>query len=307
MKPVALWKGADLHHPRTLTVILRTRGCRWKKCLMCSYHREGRVVSEDDILSQLDYVLERIEKGVSLVKIFTSGSFFDPLEISPGLRRQIIERLAGYGVFVESRPEFITPESLEDLGELEFFGVALGLETASDTIRGECINKGFSFEDFKRAASIVRNAGGKVKTYLLLKPPFLTENQAVRDVKSSLIAASPYTDIFSLNPVTVRQGTPLETLWHRGGYRPPWLWSIVEILAWAGNRGLTVISDPLGAGSRRGPHNCGKCDREALRAIQSYSLDQNPESLDVHCSCQELWEKVLELEDASYGALSPFM
>ena len=59
------------------------------------------------------------------------------------------------------------------------FELAFGLETSSDRIRKDSINKGFTFRDFVRAAEIARKNGATVKAYLMLKPLFLSERQAL--------------------------------------------------------------------------------------------------------------------------------
>lgn len=40
------------------------------------------------------------------------------------------------------------------------------------------------------------------------------------------------------------------------------------------NSGTVIMSDPVAAGSRRGPHNCEKCDADVAEAIRVFSLTQ---------------------------------
>jgi radical SAM enzyme (TIGR01210 family) len=99
----------------------------------------------------------------------------------------------------------------------------------------------------------------------------------------------------------VQKGTLVEALWKKGFYRPPWLWTAVEVLKRT-HETATVICDPVGGGTRRGPHNCGKCDREVVAEIKDFSLSQNSASFTASCTDQMLWEFVLEFEEFSYGA-----
>ena len=59
--------------------------------------------------------------------------------------------------------------------------VAIGLESTDPSILKNSVNKNYDFEDFREAAKLLRENGISVRTYLLLKPPFLTENEALRD------------------------------------------------------------------------------------------------------------------------------
>ncbi|HXZ23388.1 MAG TPA: TIGR01210 family radical SAM protein, partial [Methanomassiliicoccales archaeon] len=102
------------------------------------------------------------------------------------------------------------------------------------------------------------------------------------------------------NPLNVQNGTEVERLWKRGNYRPPWLWSLVEVLR--EGKKLTearVFSSPSGAGSPRGVHNCGKCDADVINAIKRHSFTQDVREFDgLECSCKRTWKAQLELQDA---------
>lgn len=279
-----------------ITIILRTRGCRWNSCYMCSYTKDAYPASEEELRRQIDFAFERCESEV--VKVFTSGSFFDDEEIPPEVRDYLIEKVRERGIkklIVESRPEFIQEERLENFKSLNL-EVGIGLESADDRIRDVCINKGFSFDDFLNAAKLLRNLKIRVKCYLLLKPPFLSEKEAIGDVLQSIDAVKDVVDVVSLNLMNVQKGTLVERLWKAKLYRPPWLWSAVEILKTSAGS-VDIICDPVAAGKVRGPHNCGKCDFDVSRAIRNFSLTQNVEELEgLSCSCMLKWKRALELE-----------
>lgn len=175
--------------------------------------------------------------------------------------------------------------------------VAIGLETSSDYIREKCIDKGVTFADYIHAVQSIRNSGGRVKTYLLHKPPYLTEREAYDDMVSSIADIIPHTDLISMNPCTVQKQTIVQQLWKKGSYRPPYLWSVVRILEQAP---VHITCDPIGGGYQRGPHNCGTCDRLILSAIRDYNLSGDKELLrsvlEIECSCKEEWEFVMENE-----------
>jgi radical SAM enzyme (TIGR01210 family) len=297
-KPVAVWVEKERFKGEIvdcLTVILRTRGCSWNKCLMCGYKKDtSKEVTTEDLKKQIDGALSR---EAVVLKIFTSGSFF---ELNKDFRHYVYSKVEEMGfekLIVESRPEFIGGV-LDELSSLSFeVEVGIGLETANDFVREHCINKGFTFEDFKKSAELLKSIGVRVKAYLLLKPPFLSEWEAIDDALNSVNRLIGLVDVVSLNPMNVPSDTYVEKLWIKGLYRPPWLWSVVEVLK---NSPIEIISDPVGGGSIRGPHNCGRCDKRVVKAIKTFSLTQDKSIFDgLQCKCIEIWRKVTKLEDYS--------
>ena len=305
-QPVAVWRERerlDGEIVNCLTVILRTTGCYWARkegCRMCGYIRDTDPgVTQQDLLRQFHSALAENSDVPDVIKIFTSGSFFDSKEVSEDTRERISNKLEELGVkklVVESRPEFVTENVLDEFEGRKFqLEVGIGLESASDFVRDVLVNKGFGFREFEEAAKLLRRRGFKVKAYLLLKPPFLSESEAIADVVHSAIKIKELVDVVSINPTNVQKGTLVERLWERKLYRPPWLWSAVEAVRQIRNEGIEVICHPVGRG-KRSPHNCGKCDGEVSRALRDFSLHQDTGILDLTCSCKEKWIKAVELE-----------
>jgi radical SAM enzyme (TIGR01210 family) len=277
---------------------------------MCSYrHERYESGSCDTLLSHLRAQLAWVKteydpKDFSMIKIFTSGSFFDPREVPQAFLQEVASAFRGKLVIAETRPEFVSEETIRPFLEVLDDGswktplyCAIGLETSDDAIREKNINKGFSFCDFRNAAQRAHKAGAGVKAYLLFKPLFLTEAEAIADMKTSFTDALPHAEMLSMNPCTVQKNTELEFYWKRGAYRPPYLWSVLALLAAAP---VHVTCDPLGGGQKRGPHNCGKCDYEIVRGIRDYSLSGDRDLiaalLEMTCSCRQEWDLVLSEE-----------
>lgn len=292
-------------------VILPTLGCRWGRssgCTMCGYVYDSYGSSQEEILRQFKAALKSLD-GIEYLKIFNSGSFFDSAEITQDTTRKIFSEINAQSeiaqVQVESRPEFITEDALAAKDELQaILEVGIGLETTSDYIRENCINKNFTLEDFKKALKICRSSGVKVKAYLLVKPPFLSEKEAVEDAVTSAVDAYRLgVDRISFNPVNIQKATLVEYLWKKGEYNPPWLWSVVEILKSVKKKvKIPVLSHPTAAGKRRGAHNCGKCDREVYCGILDFSATQRSEYLkNLSCECMEKWRVQVELEQFEHS------
>ncbi len=285
---------------RAFVLILKTRGCYWadlKGCSMCGYSRDtlGRSATPAELAEQLRRALERY-RDEPYVKVYTSGSFLDDREVDAESRLALVSAFSGRArrFLLETLPEFATPERLSPLreafrGELE---VALGLESTDPTVLGRFVHKSASPAEYLDAGDRVRSLGLRSKAYLLLKPPYLTETESVEDVVRSVEEAAPHFDTLSVNPVHIQNGTVVEWLYHRGRYRPPWLWSVVESLSrGASKRGAArLVSFPTAGGLPRGPHNCGECDRGVLAAIEEASLSQQFAPLEtLDCACRGTW------------------
>lgn len=304
-RPVTVWKEEDVvdgKREKALVAIFRTRGCHWSRtggCSMCGYNVESlEGIGPEEISAQLQAILERYE-GEGMVKLYTSGSFLDPNEIPPEVRSRILGAFDGAKrVLFESRPEFVTPDVLKDLPDHS--AVALGLESSNDTVLRCSVRKGFGVKDYVRAADALNDRGLPVRTYLLLKPPYMTERAAIEDTKASVRFAAPRSESVSVNPLNVQKETMVEGLWRRGDYRPPWIWSLFEVLKLRSEiSGARIFSSPSGSGTQRGVHNCPECDKRLLDVLEKFNFEQDASVLGKHdCQCRREWASLLRTEDA---------
>ena len=317
-EPTRVWVDED-NTPdgvyQSLTIILNTGGCRWARaggCTMCGYVAEsveGGTVEHGALMDQievcLDHEADRTDEPAPLIKIYTSGSFLDEREVPAETRKAIAETFADRDrIVLESLPDFVDHKKIADFADHGLaVDIAIGLETATDRIRHDCVNKYFDFDDFEAACATAADAGAGVKAYLLMKPPFLSEREARDDMIESVrrCAAVEGCHTVSMNPCNVQQYTMVNELFREGGYRPPWLWSVADVLEQTADVDAIVISDPVGHGSDRGAHNCGECDDRVQKAIKDFDLRQDPSVFgQVSCECERTWELVIE-EETSYA------
>lgn len=292
-----------------LVVILRTKGCSWarrKGCSMCGYFNDCNPdVTEENLVAQMQKAMEKSEDH-RILKIFTSGSFLDGKEVPPQNRAELLD-MASHRfkqVIFETRPEYVRTESIEDcISHFSRLQVALGLESANDMVLKHSINKGFLFDDYQKAAETIKEAGASVKTYLLLKPPFLTEQESIDDCVASARKIKDMTDVISFNPVNVQRGTLVERLWRRDEYRPPWLWSVVRVLEECKDLGPRVVSFPTGGGRKRGAHNCYECDADVLKEIEAFSLGSVDGLRKKSCECFEVWQDLLDTQGFTQSSI----
>jgi len=317
-EPTKVWTEQERFRDQVvdaLVVILKTRGCTWALqggCTFCGYVNDSMVrkVTGDHMLAQMRTALARDYRGQRVVKVYTSGSFLDDTEVPREAQPALLNLLPATveKVTLEAQSHHATRAKVEALRgavrpevELE---VAFGLESAHEPVLAYSVNKDDRFEDFVAACGFARDAGVRTKAYLMLKPPYLTEREALDDAVATALKAAPHSDLLSINPCNVQNRTVVEWLWKRGLYRSPWLWSVAEALQRvAAGTSTPVRSNPVGAGQQRGAHNCGACDAAVEEAIAQFSLRRDASLLPgAACACQEEWRDILELEGFLQGS-----
>jgi radical SAM enzyme (TIGR01210 family) len=310
---------------KALVIILNSKGCKWGLgssggCSMCGYSNETTEdVTVDALIEQTKKALKIFSsKNFRTVKIFNSGSYFDnseiPIEAQETIFKIISEIENVSEVIIESRPEFVTKQSVSRLvsilGESKQLEIGIGLESSNDFIRINNINKGFLFSDYEKAVKIAVNEQARIKSYVLLKPPFLTENEAINDTYKTIIdAIKAGSRSISINPVNIQNGTFVYQLWKYGVYRSPWFWSVIKVIqdVWEtinieefDHLVDRILCDPSGTGTFRSVHNCYKCNKKFVRALKEYSVNQSLSSIaNLKCTCRNLWEELLVQEQAS--------
>ena len=217
---------------KTLTVFLSNRECPWH-CLMCDLWRNtsSKSIPSGSIPAQLRHALDS-DRGADFrhLKLYNAGSFFDAGAIPVSEYGAIATHCRSFKrVIVESHPRLIgtrTDLLQEQLGAVEL-EVAMGLETVHPRILS-LLNKGMDTDDFRRAADRLRGRGVRIRAFILVKPPFLTdESEALEWTCRALdFAWEAGVDVASLIPTRAGNGA-MEELARRGLFSPP-QWSTVE-------------------------------------------------------------------------------
>ncbi|MDL2246843.1 archaeosine biosynthesis radical SAM protein RaSEA [Methanobrevibacter sp. OttesenSCG-928-K11] len=323
------WYNEDLKYSgvgKTLFMILPTPGCSWALgdsggCSMCSYVSDCTLEPIEsnlivDIFKEqlskypLDEVYEDGEKIA--IKLFASGSFLNPHELPIKARDEILKILSEMDVIdeivVESRPEYVKEDVLEDIFSIigdKLFEISIGLETSNDDTRLNKINKGFTLKDFEESISIISKLKNKhnikSKAYVFVKPILLNEKEAIEEaIETALYCEKIGVDRLSFCPATIHGATLIERLWRRGSYEPPWIWSTIEIINTVRqNINIPTLLDTSGFGSRRGPYNCKKCNKELKHLIIESNLKQN--IIDFDCECKANWEADVNHSNMNYS------
>ncbi len=206
-------------------ILLTSKECPWR-CLMCDLwkHTLRMPTPVGAIPKQLDYALARLSPGAAQVKLYNSGSFFDVAAVPPADYESIASRLSfASNVVVESHPRLVGEKArrFRDLlkGTLE---VALGLETTHPEALPR-LNKRSSLADFASAAQFLHSNAIAMRAFLLVKPPFSPDSEAVEwTVRSAQFAFDCGASAVSLIP-TRPGNAPLDDLIAKGEFSPPTL------------------------------------------------------------------------------------
>jgi radical SAM enzyme (TIGR01210 family) len=189
-------------------ILLSNRECPYA-CLMCDLwkHTSDERIPTGAIPAQIKFALKELSPAKHL-KLFNSGSFFDPGAIPVEDYPKIASLSSHFAnILVESHTTFIGDKCLEFSrmlqGQLQ---VAIGLETVHPEVLPR-LNKGMTLEDFKRSVDFLQSHGITSRAFILLRPPFLSEPEGIEWACRSIdFAFACGVDICSVIPVRSGNG-----------------------------------------------------------------------------------------------------
>ena len=199
------------------TIILESGRCSHAKCIYCGYSKNERPVNVRLLKARLDQMLADTDD--TALKVFSSGSFLDEAQFPKEFVEYFAEKLRRMGItelIIESRPEYVTDESIAPFEGISLT-VAIGLESAHED-ELKTIVKGFTVEDFVRAAETLHRHGAKVRTYLLVNIPFVKDIR--KSIRESVGFAKKYSDSIVVLNLLPHYKTPLMQLWMQKRWRP---------------------------------------------------------------------------------------
>lgn len=208
----------------TATIFLTNRECPWH-CAMCDLWKNTTVESvlSGSIPKQIEYALSRLP-AARQVKLYNSGSFFDPRAIPVADYPAIASLVRQFErVIVESHPALIhqncfTFEKL--LGtKLE---VAMGLETVHPTVLKK-LNKRMTLDLYASAALELHSRSIDLRSFILVQPPFMDQKESLRWACRSIdFAITCHATAISLIPTRTGNGA-MEQFASSGNFTPPGL------------------------------------------------------------------------------------
>lgn len=257
-----------------------------------------------EILGQMYFDAIAHGEEADKLAVFNGGSFFVDSELPPEFRATVISdasrRTNLRQIMVESRPEFVTPKALDEaepiLAAGQDFIVGVGVESVSDRVRNKLLKKGMQRSAIENAFTLMKKHSVKVFAYAFLKAPGLTEKQALEDARETLSYLTDLgADEIALSCAFVPPGTPLEAEYRAGEFRPPWLWTVLQIIEEAKANGWPLSvggfddnPPPVAIAS-----NCGVCDCNVLRRIDQFRNSGSMADGEENCTCRASWRDII--------------
>ena len=295
-------------------------GCAWARkagCTMCNFGERRDVPAEELILADFEAELRKLDPGTRVLHLGPGGSVFEAKELPADLRAKLVATLKilpfleSFGL--ETRANTLRQDRIETLLELlprhvTELALGFGIESADDLILRVAVNKGERSAEFDYALQEVmavhRRQGFRrvvADCYVLLKPPFLTEAEAIEDaIRSITWAYDRGADTVTLFANTIKRNTLCAHLAAKAGaetpfrYETPWLHSVFEVLAGlppdyrrrTGVLGFTSGNPYVGA-----PRACDLCWHVLHGLIAAHNYTRDPALLnaagELRCDCRQ--------------------
>jgi archaeosine synthase beta-subunit len=172
------------------TIFLTNRECPFR-CVMCDLWRNTLTESVPigAIPEQIEFALKRMS-AARVVKLYNSGSFFDPRAIPVEDYEAIAALVQNFErVIVECHPAFVDEwcVAFRDLLTVRL-EVAMGLETAHPGVL-EKLNKRMTLDQFTAAADFLQRNDIDLRVFILVQPPFMKRDEAMNWTRRSLDVA----------------------------------------------------------------------------------------------------------------------
>lgn len=255
-------------------------------CLMCDLWKNtiDEPVKTGNIPRQIEYALKRLPHA-DQVKLYNSGSFFDRRAIPVQDYHAIAALVEGFAtVILESHPAFIGNTCVEFAGMLNGrLEVAIGLETVHPELVKK-LNKKMEPSLFRDKVTFLRKSGISSRAFILLRPPFVTEEEGLKWAKKSIdYAFDCGVECCTVIPVRPGNGV-MDVLMNHGLFTPPSVHSLEEVLEYGIklNRGR-VFADTW---DLKMFSDCDLCLDKRTERITEMNLGQEVVPL-VHCTCKQ--------------------
>jgi hypothetical protein len=278
---------------------------------MCPFPNESlHDITDENLINQFENSFHGDINDYEMITLFCNGNYFNDVEISKNVRNYIFKRIAEsnakYAV-VESLPQFITSEKLDEiktiLGDKKLV-VVMGFQSADDTVRNLAVNTTCTKTSFEFVVSEMLKREYIPMAFLMIKPPFLTESEAVSDVvESAKYLASIGMKQVTLCPMRVAPNTVASILYNMGGYKSLWIWSVVDILKRIHNEvpGITAVVNTTELKQDLNEDStcavtCPKCKDVMIKQIEKYLYTRDLNLLNLGCDCRKDYESFRDSE-----------
>jgi elongator complex protein 3 len=134
------------------------------------------------------------------------------------------------GLTFETRPDWVTPESVDEMLRMGATRVEIGVQTLSDEVL-ERVQRGHLLEQTVQATKMLRNSGLKVCYHMMPGLPGNTPDSDLHEFKTLFTDSRLQPDMLKIYPTLVVKNTKLFEWWKQGIYGPYSNEQVVEIVS----------------------------------------------------------------------------
>jgi archaeosine synthase beta-subunit len=257
----------------TATIFLTNSECPYQ-CLMCDLWKNttNEPVSVGAIPKQIEWALENMPTAKHL-KLYNSGNFFDKKAIPKDDYQRIATLVSGFDtLIIENHPKLINENCLRfrDMLKPEL-QIAMGLETVHPEILQK-LNKRLTLDDFRNSVQFLTRNGINARTFILLRPPFMSEEEGIYWAKKSIdFSFEIGVECCIVIPVRAGNGA-MDFLMENGDFSLPNIQSLETVLEYG--IGLKVGRVFADVWDLQMFSECTKCIEQRMNRLEEMNLYQ---------------------------------
>lgn len=216
----------------TIPIFIPEKACPFR-CIYCNqYHIANTQVAAkpNAITTTIDAYLSTIPKGAHKRIAFFGGSF---TAMSLEEQNQYLEITKVYvekgdvsEIQLSTRPDYITPEILDNLKRYHVQIIELGAQSLNNEVLMQA-GRGHGVDDVEKASAMIRANGFELGLQMMIGLPGDTYEKSMFTAKKIIEWGANYTRIY---PTLVIKDTHLEDLYHANQYVPL---TLEEAVAWS--------------------------------------------------------------------------
>jgi radical SAM enzyme (TIGR01210 family) len=267
----------------TAIIFLTNSECPFS-CLMCDLWKNttDKPVPIGAIPKQIEWALEQMPPAKHL-KLYNSGNFFDKRAIPSEDYKRIAELVSGFDtLIIENHPKLINENCLHfrDMLKPEL-QIAMGLETVHPGVLQK-LNKSLTLDDFRKSVQFLNQNGIKSRAFILLRPPFMSEEEGIYWAKKSIdFAFEVGVECCIIIPVRAGNGA-IDLLMKNGYFSLPNIHSLETVLEYGIDKKLgRVFADTWDLQLFSECPKCFEHRKHRLEEINLYQKISDP----IKCNC----------------------
>ncbi len=156
-------------------------------------------------------------------------------DIGQAMKVNETAKVRNVGLTFETRPDWVTPESIDNMLNMGATRVEIGVQTLSDEIL-EKVERGHSVEATVKATKLLRDSGLKVCYHIMPGLPGATVESDLETFKELFSDPRFRPDMLKIYPTLVVKNTKLYDWWKSGEYTPYTNEQVVSLIADAVNK-----------------------------------------------------------------------